>query len=165
MLEQLKITESGIEKSFKVKILDFYTDQAESDYETFDCEKDMEQHIRGLEFRRNGCQMKLDQLASQSVDSIRETGGSKLGDDEISTTSSADRESKAKVWQCKFNIYNLKIKVIKEIFKQLHKKQYIPYGAVDPNSGVKQRKAVKHWNKAIEQNVQASIAQTLATKH
>jgi len=164
ILDKLQIVEADIEKIFKAKMIALYKDQADSDVENFDCEKDMEQHIRGLEFRRMGCQMQLDNLDSASRDSIVETGTSTPNDDEISTTSSADREHKAHIWNTKFNIYNLKVKAIKEVYFKLFKKQYVAYNGVSPNKP-RVNKAVKHWNKAIEENLQAKIKETLAVKH
>ena len=165
MLEQFQIIEASIEKIWKQKMYDLYKEQGESDIESFDCMSDMEQHIRGLEFRRNGAQMKLDALNSESVDTIAEKGSAKdLEQNDIDIQSSDDRKYKKDLWKTKFNIYNLKVKATKEVYKDLHKKQYIPYGSPNPYRTAT-RSAVKHWNKAIEQDIQADIKNTLATKH
>jgi hypothetical protein len=166
LLEKFEIVASGCYDQFKQQMYDLYKDRAESDIETFDCMADMEQHIRGLEFRRMGAQIKLDKINSESTDAILTVGSAKdLENDEIGIQSSDDRKYNANLWACKFDIYNLRIKAIKEVYKDLHKKQYIPYGKADPNSGIAKRKAVKHWNKTMEQDVQSQIANTLAVKH
>ena len=62
LLENLILIQEGTYKLFKHQITELYKDRSESDYEALDCQFDMEQHIRGLEFRRTGCNMKLDNI-------------------------------------------------------------------------------------------------------
>tara|TARA_X000001382_G_C3106471_1_gene158463 strand:+ start:172 stop:684 length:513 start_codon:yes stop_codon:yes gene_type:complete len=166
ILEEFKMIESNAYKLAKKQYTDLYKDRAESDVESFDCQLDMEQHIRGLEFRRMGCEMQLDKVKQASNHAIEEIGNVKdLRNTDITSNSTDDRDYKHKLWTSKFNIYNNRVKAIKEVYQELHKKTYVKYGGVDINHNARQRNATMHFNKPIEENIQANIAETLATKH
>jgi len=166
LIEKFKIVHSNVYKLSTQQYTDLYKDRSECDFESFDCEKDMEQHIRGLEFRRMGCTMQLDKIKQESNFAVEQVGNVKdLSTTDLAKNSSDDREYKAQLWEIKYNIYNMRVKAMKDVFKQLHKKTYVAYGGVDINHKGKVTKAKVHFNKAIEQNVQASIVETLAVKH
>ena len=166
LIENFKIVLSNAYKLSHKQFMDIYKERSESDFEAFDCEKDMEQHIRGLEFRRMGCELQLDKLKQSSIAAVEEVGHVKdLKTTDLAQQSSDDREYKAELWDIKFKIYNQRVKALKDVFKELHKKTYIAYGGVDVNHSNRVAKAKVHFNKAIEQNVQAKIAETLAVKH
>lgn len=166
LIENFKIVLSNAYKLSHKQFMDLYKERSESDFEAFDCEKDMEQHIRGLEFRRMGCTMQLDKIKQASNHAVEEVGHVKdLKTTDLAQQSSDDREYKAELWTIKYNIYNQRVKALKDVFKELHKKTYIAYGGVDVNHSNRVAKAKVHFNKAIEQNVQAKITETLAVKH
>jgi len=166
LLENLILIQEGTYKLFKHQMTELYKDRSESDYEALDCQFDMEQHIRGLEFRRTGCMMKLDNIKQESNYAIEEIGNVKdLRGTDITSNSTDDRDYKTQLWTCKYNIYNDRILAIKDVYKELHNKTYVAYGGVDINHNTKQRTAKMHFNKPIEQNIQAKIADTLAVKH
>ena len=77
LLENLQMVRENAYNLFKQQMTDLYKDRADSDFESFDCQLDMEQHIRGLEFRRMGCEMQLDKLDLQSKHAIEEVGNVK----------------------------------------------------------------------------------------
>ena len=166
LLNKMQIVESNAYKLAEHQYTELYKDRAESDCESFDCQLDMEQHIRGLEFRRMGCEMQLDKVKQASNHAIEEIGNVKdLRNTDITSNSTDDRDYKHKLWTSKFNIYNNRVKAIKEVYQELHKKTYVKYGGVDINHNARQRNATMHFNKPIEENIQANIAETLATKH
>ena len=77
----------------------------------------MEQHIRGLEFRRMGCEMQLDKVKQASNHAIEELGNVKdLRNTDITSNSTDDRDYKANLWTSKFNIYNNRVKAIKDVY-------------------------------------------------
>jgi uncharacterized protein YajQ (UPF0234 family) len=166
LLNKMQIVESNAYKLAKHQYTELYKDRAESDCESFDCQLDMEQHIRGLEFRRMGCEMQLDKVKQASNHAIEEAGNVKdLRNTDITSNSTDDRKYKVDLWECKFNIYNERIKAMKDIYLELHKKTYIAYGGVDINHKGKIRNAKMHYNKPIEEDLQARIAKIKSAKH
>ena len=166
LLENMLIIQENAYKLTTHQYTELYKNRAESDYESFDCQLDMEQHIRGLEFRRMGCEMQLDKLDNESRHAIEEVGNVKdLRNTDITSNSTDDRQYKVNLWECKFNIYNERVKAIKDVYLKLHNKTYIAYGAVDINHKSKVRTAKLHFNKPIEEDLQAKIAQAKSIKH
>ena len=166
LLDKMQIVESNAYKLAKHQYTELYKDRAESDCESFDCQLDMEQHIRGLEFRRMGCDMQLDKLDLQSKHAIEEVGNVKdLRNTDITSNSTDDRQYKVNLWDCKFEIYNQKIKAIKDVYLELHKKPYVNHVCVDINHKSNVRNAKMHFNKPIEEDLQSKIAERKSAKH
>ena len=166
--DQLDIIQSGAYDIAKVDYTALYQLRADSDVEAFDCKLDMQQHIRGLEFRRTGCDMQLDKILLESNASVLEMKGGQHrkeeDQNEIPKQSSDQRQFRCKLWETKKEIYNQRIKALKDVYLELIKETYISHGGVDINHKGKVRMAKMHFNKPMEQDIQASIKKTLSSK-
>ena len=163
--DQLDIILSGAYDVAKVDYTALYQLRADSDVEAFDCKLDMQQHIRGLEFRRTGCEMQLDKIVQESNASVHQLGSANdLDQNEIPKQSTDQRQFRTKLWETKFEIYNQRIKALKDVYLELIKETYISHGGVDINHKGKVRMAKMHFNKPMEQDIQASIKKTLSSK-
>jgi len=166
--DQLDIILSGAYDVAKVDYTALYQLRADSDVEAFDCKLDIQQHIRGLEFRRNGCDMQLDKILRESTASVHEMNGGqhreKESEEEIPKQSSEQRKFKTALWKTKREIYNQRIKALKDVYLELIKETYINHGAVDTNHKGKVRMAKYHYSKPIEENIQADIKKALSSK-
>jgi hypothetical protein len=164
LITKLQIIQDSAYKITKHQITELYKDRAESDVEFNDCKFDMQQHIRFLEFRRQGCEIKLDNIQIQSNALVEEVGSIKdVNNSEISKTSSEDRAYMKNLWTIKFETYNQRVKAIKDVYADLIKETYVKYGGVTNNTNIKQAKIA--FNVPIEKDIQADIQKTLATKH
>ena len=163
-LEKLKAIRDSAYQISLHKYEELYKEQSESDVEFVDCKFDMAQHIRGLEFRRNGADIKLDDLKIESNALIEEVGSTKdIMNTEIVKTSSEDRAYKKDIWEIKYDTYNLRVKAIKEVYKKLLKETYVAHGGVTNKTNIAHAK--KHFNAPIEKDIILSIDKTRATKH
>ena len=119
LITKLQIIQDSAYKITKHQITELYKDRAESDVEFNDCKFDMQQHIRFLEFRRQGCEIKLDNIQIQSNALVEEVGNIKdVNNSEISKTSSEDRAYMKNLWTIKFETYNQRVKAIRLIGPQ-----------------------------------------------
>ncbi len=163
-LEKLKVIRDSAYKISVQKFTDLYKDQAESDMEFVDCKFDMAQHVRFLEFRRKGCEIKLDDLKIESNALVEELGSAKdIMNTEITKVSSTDRAYKVSIWTIKFETYNNRVKAIKEVYKTLLKETYVAHGGVTNKTNIAHAK--KHFNAPIEKDIIKNVEKTLATKH
>ena len=139
---------------FKDQCLNMYKTRSENDQEYIDCDYDIKQHIYGLVFRRNAWQMQIDRSSERSQAHLQEVGGhhKDLKSSEIPKRKSDNEEYKCKLYRLRFQIYNQRIKALKEVYLELTKKTYV---AGSSASTVQQRTvtATVNFSKPIEENL------------
>lgn len=161
--EQLEDIRDSEFKIFKNQCLDMYKTRSESDQEYIDCDYDMKQHIYGLNFRRNAWKMQLMKSTERSQAHLVQVGGhvKDLKSSEIPARMSDNEEYKARLYRLRLQIYNERIKALKEVYQELTKKTYV---ADSRDSTVQKRTAVAtvNFSKPIEENLIAKNKEVLA---
>ena len=150
-------------KIFKDKCLNMYKTRSEDDQEYIDCDYDMKQHIYGLKFRRNAWQMQIDKSTERSQAHLKEVGGhhKDLKSSEIPQRKSDNEEYKCKLYRLRFQIYNERIKALKEVYQELTKKTYVD-GSRDSTVLQRTRTATVNFSKPIEEDLIKKNKEVLA---
>ena len=139
---------------FKAQCLNMYKERSENDQEYIDCDYDIKQHIYGMTFRRNAWEMQIDKSSERSLAHLQEVGGhhKDLKSTEIPKRKSENEEYKCKLYRLRFEIYNERIKALKEVYLELTKKTYVA-GSSDSTVQQRTRTATVNFSKPIEENL------------
>jgi len=164
-VEEILIDIMTSEKAiFKNQCLNMYKERSENDQEYIDCDYDIKQHIYGLKFRRNAWQMQIDRSTERSQAHLQEVGGhhKDLKSTPIPKRKSDNEEYKCRLYRLRFQIYNERIKALKEVYQELTKKTYVADSGGDSTVLQRTRTATVNFSKPIEEDLIKKNKEVLA---